>query len=71
MQIQVTLYNKEGKYRPVSALVRCDAKPTTKQEVKEVRDKGIQKICNKRRWTQRDLLQYQYTTVKMRVYEEG
>lgn len=68
MKIQVTLYDKSGKYRPVSCLVPVeDASSFDKEEVKV---RGIKKIMLTRGWTKRDLITYNYLTCKMRIYKE-
>ena len=67
MKIQVTLYDKSGKYRPVSCLVPVEDASFDKEEVKV---RGIKKIMMTRGWTKRDLITYNYLTCKMRIYKE-
>ena len=59
--IQVTLFDKQNKHKPVSTLVEVES-------VKYFNTKAIQKICNKRYWTGQDLKKYGYTSVKVRNY---
>jgi len=68
MKIQVTLYDKSGKYRPVSCLVSTTS-PFDKEEIKI---KGIKKIMINRGWTKEELIKYNYLSYKMRrVYPEN
>lgn len=70
MKIQVTLYDKSGKYRPISALVTVESLDYVKSNKEKVKNAGIRKICYKRGWSPKDLLRYNYLTCKMRVYPE-
>ena len=67
-QYQVTLNTTTGKYKPVSCIITTDL--TLKDNKKEITNKGIVKICQKRYWTQRDLKNYGYTKVKVREYDK-
>lgn len=70
MNYQVTLFSATGKYRPVAAIVtteRINLKNTF--EKKKVIEKGVQKICQKRGWSARDVVQYQYLKCKVREVE--
>lgn len=67
--IQVTLYDRQGKYRPVSALCKVESIEWFKEHREEVKVAGVVKICQKRGWTQRELEKYNYKTCKMRVYD--
>ena len=75
-QYQVTLYCTTGQYKPVSCIVTMMKKsddenllknPRTK---KEIVHKGIVKICQKRYWTNKDLVKYNYTKAKVRVFKK-
>lgn len=70
LSIQVTLFDKTGKYKPVSTLVKCESIDYFHSHKAEIRTQGIVKICQKRYWTNKDLKRYGYTTCKMRVYEK-
>lgn len=66
MEYQVTLFDKTGKYRPVSAIIVAkitDSQPTLIK-------KGAEKICYKRGWTSADLKKFGYNTAKIRVYDK-
>lgn len=66
--IQVTLFDKQNKHKPVSALVEVESVKYYNDHAKEVQTKAIQKICNKRYWTGKDLKKYGYTSIKVRNY---
>jgi hypothetical protein len=72
-EYQVTLYSNNG-YKPVSAIIKLDSVNIKNIGLeaysKDIKTKGIQKICNKRYWTQRELKQYGYTKVKIREYDK-
>ena len=66
--IQVTLYDKLGKYRPISTLCQVESIEWFKKNKEKVKIEGVIKICQKRGWTQKELEKYNYKTCKMRVY---
>ena len=51
MKVQVTLYDKSGKYRPVSALVPVPNAEYIKENKDQIKNAGIRKIMLKRGWT--------------------
>lgn len=71
-EFQVTMISTTGKYKPVSCIIKADTKKilTDKTFVKDIQQKGIIKICQKRLWTKADLKKYGYTKVKVRVYDK-
>ena len=68
IQYQVTLTDMLGKYKPVSCIITTDL--TIEEHKKEIINKGVVKICQKRYWTQRDLKRYGYLKAKVRVYDK-
>lgn len=72
---QVTLYCTTNQYKPVSCIVTIQQEDNTnllKNPVtkKEIAHKGIVKICQKRYWTNADLIKYHYRKIKARLIEE-
>ena len=65
MEYQVTLFDKSGKYRPVSAIVT-----TTETDIKAILKMGTEKICRNRGWIGADLKKYNYITGKVRKYDK-
>lgn len=75
MKYQVTMYCVTGQYRPVSTIVTIEQENDDNlllnpKKKKEIIDKGIVRICQKRHWTAREVIQYGYIKVKARVYEK-
>lgn len=69
MQVQVTLYDRGGRYKPVSTLVTVESEDWFQSHREEVKISGVIKICQKRGWTQKDLEKYNYKTCRMRIYD--
>jgi len=70
MKAQVTLYDKSGKYRPVSCLISIESETYFKEHRDEIKTKGIRKIMLQRGWTKKELITYNYLTCRMRIYKE-
>lgn len=73
-EYQVTLVSASGKYKPVSCIIKKDTNEIIKngksEFVKNLKIEGIKKICQKRYWTNRELVSYGYTIVKVREYDK-
>lgn len=72
-QYQVTLFCNTNAYKPVSCIIKheqIDNSDLTLDTTtrKTITTKGIQKICNQRYWSKKDLQKYGYTRVKAREY---
>ena len=72
---QVTLTCTTNQYKPVSCIINreqiVDTDLTTDKVAKaSIIADGVQKICGSRGWGKRDLAQYNYTRVKVRLYDE-
>lgn len=61
---QVTLFCKDGRYKPVSAIVDERLGYTS------IQLEGIRQICMKRGWDKDDLKRYGYTLCKVRPYDK-
>lgn len=70
IQLQITLFDKSNKYKPISTIVKVESISYYKEHSQEVRHQAIVKICQKRYWTIKDLQKYNYTTCKVRVYDK-
>ena len=70
MRAQVTLFDKSGKYRPVSTLVKIESEEDFNNNREKIKNTGIRKIMTQRNWTKRELIQYNYLTCKIRIYPE-
>ena len=68
--LQITLFDKENRYKPISTLIAAESVRYYNEHVKEIKEKGIIKICQKRGWTARELKKYNYLTCKVRVFSK-
>lgn len=69
IQVQVTLVNPSNQYRPVSCLVNTTTEEL-RTNLKKVKMDGVRKICQKRYWTNYELKKYNYSQVKMRIFDK-
>lgn len=73
-EYQVTLMCSTGQYKPVSTIVKADTDNLITmgkaEYLKDIRHRGINTICAKRYWNSKDLVKYNYTQCKMRVYDK-
>lgn len=70
IKIQVTLFNPQGHYKPISSLVLVENEEYFKTNKKQIAQDGIIKICQKRYWTQKDLKRFGYKECKVRIYNK-
>lgn len=66
--IQITLFDVNNKYKPISTLIEVESIEWFREHEKECRLKAIKKICLKRGWTGKELLNYGYKKIKARNY---
>lgn len=71
---QVTLVDNKKKYRPISTIVKVEQAEGVDltldaQKKKEIINKGIVKICQKRGWGKLELQVYNYLTALVRKYD--
>lgn len=66
--LQFTLFDINGKYKPISTLVKVESIKWFKEHQEEVKIKAIQQICNQRRLTGKELAKLGYTRLKVRNY---
>ena len=69
MRIQITLYSKTGKYRPISTVVSVESIEWAKAHKKELQERGVAKICAERKTDIWALQRDGFTLIKMRVYQ--
>ena len=76
IKYQVTLVCSTGQYKPVSCIVTVKQGDEAinlldnKETKKDIVYKGIVKICQKRYWSNKDLVKYNYIKVKTRKIEK-
>lgn len=67
--LQITLFDVNGKYKPMSTLVKVESIRWFREHEQEVKTKAIQQICNKRRLSGKELAKLGYTRLKVRNYD--
>lgn len=67
--IQVTLFDKNGRYRPVSTIYKVESIEWFNAHREEAKVNAVIKICQQRGWTQKELEKYGYKTCKIRRYD--
>ena len=68
-QIQVTLVSDKG-YRPVSTIIEVSSAKDYIENKTHYQMLAVQRICAKRYWTAKDLVNYGYNGIKCRVYDK-
>ena len=66
--LQVTLFATNGKYKPMSTLINVESIEEYKKNPTFYKVKAIQKICNQRYLTGKELQEMTYTHIKVRNY---
>lgn len=66
--LQITLFDKDNKHKPISILIEVASLDYYREHETEIKTRAIQKICNQRYMTGKDLKKYGYTTIKVRNY---
>lgn len=66
--IQITLFDVTGKYKPISTLIEVESIEYYKEHAKECKEKAIQKICNQRYLSGKELVKLGYKKIKVRNY---
>ena len=69
-QIQVTLFDKSNKYRPISTLINVESIEEYNNNKQQYLKKAITNICYQRRTSFQDLKKDGYTEIKTRVYDK-
>ena len=76
VKYQVTLFCTTNQYKPISTIVTIKQEEETinlldnKETKKDIIHKGIVRICQKRYWSNKDLVRYNYLKAKVRKVEE-
>lgn len=66
--LQITLFDSTGKYKPLSTLINVESVEYFKAHSTEIKTQAIQKICNQRYLSGKELAKLGYTTIKVRNY---
>ena len=68
--IQVTIFCSNGRYKPVSTLLKVESVAFFNAHKREQLRRASTNICAKRGWTADDLHRLGYDKMKCRVYDE-
>lgn len=68
MNLQVTLFATNGKYRPISTVIRVENLKDYVNNKAKYQKKAIENICHNRKTDWNTLKRQSYTTVKVREY---
>lgn len=68
LKMQVTLFDKESKYRPISTLIDVESVEDYNNNKKEYQKRAVQKIAAKRYLSITELKKQGYTQLKARAY---
>jgi len=69
MKLQVTLFHKDNKYKPVSTIVEVESMNYYNSHKAEVQKKAIEEIGRVRYLTPSELIKEGYTKIKVREYD--
>lgn len=70
MKLQVTLFAKNGKYKPMSTIINVKDMEDYINNKKNYQKEAILNICHSRHTTWKDLKKNSYTTLKVREYDK-
>ena len=68
LKMQITLFDKENKYKPISTLIEVKSVEDYNTNKKDYQRKAVAKIAAKRYLTIKELQQQGYTQLKARPY---
>ena len=64
--LQVTLFDVTGRFKPISTLINVPSVEEYKRNKVEYKTKAIQKICNQRYMSGKELMKLGYKEIKVR-----
>jgi len=68
IELQVTLFQKENRFKPISTLIKVESIEEYKKNPTFYKMQAIQKICNQRYISGKELQEMGYTVIKIRNY---
>lgn len=69
MKIQLTFFQKENKYKPVSTLLEVESMEYYEQHKAETQRRALLNIAHQRKTTPKELINQGYTKIKVREYD--
>lgn len=70
INLQVTLFDKNKKFKPMSTLIKVESIDYYKEHKKELQKRAIANICHQRYLSWQELQQLGYTLIKVREYNK-
>lgn len=68
IELQVTLFDVKNEFKPISTLIEVESVEEYKKNPALYKMKAVQKICNKRYISGKELQEMGYTRIKVRNY---
>lgn len=69
IKMQLTIFDKEGHYKPISTVVEVESVDYYKENKSKVQSIAIQNICHNRCISFKELQKQGYTVIKAREYD--
>ena len=69
MKIQITFFQKDNKYKPVSTLLEVESMEYYEQHKAETQRRALLNIAHQRKTTPKELINQGYTKIKVREYD--
>lgn len=70
IKMQLTMFDKEGHYKPISTIVEVESMDYYMANKNKVQSIAIQNICHNRCISFKELQKQGYTTIKVREYDK-
>lgn len=70
IKMQLTIFDKEGHYKPISTIVEVESVEYYKENKRKVQSIAIQNICHSRCISFKELQKQGYTVIKAREYDK-
>lgn len=70
IKMQLTLFDKEGHYKPISTIVEVENMEYYMANKSKVQSIAVQNICHNRSISFKELQKQGYTTIKVREYDK-
>lgn len=68
IELQVTLFDVKNEFKPISTLIKVESVEEYKKNPNFYKMQAVQKICNKRYISGKELQEMGYTRIKVRNY---
>lgn len=69
MKLQVTVFHKENKYKPMSTILEVESMDYYNEHKAEIQKRALQNIGHQRYLTPQEIIKNGYTLIKVREYD--